>query len=425
MKKFILCTGLLFFCLNGFTQKNVPDPALASAARLLAAQITEKPRNLSELFDNNFFHNISLEKLSDILSGIYKSDGRVTAVHFERIDSAISAHFIFETENDFELPAALSINPDTGKISVLFFKTAYKKNLSIREFKEKLGRLDGKTGFSLRRFGVPSSALGDAERGIESSNENDYFAIGSAFKLYVLGALLEEGTEWEKIIYLKDEQKSLPSGRLQNWPDGAPLTVHTLAAMMISESDNTAADLLIDAVGRKTLEGDLQKLGHSNPALMRPFLKTSEIFRLKSDTESALNYFNPPLGDKYGFLSKLAARPLKAEDVKKSPFHVDKIEWLASPADLCRLMEYIHKKNDKQALDILAINTGLDIPPGKFLYAGYKGGAEPGVLNMTWLFKSKGNAWYCLSASWNNEKEDLDANKFFELMELALRANWE
>jgi len=102
-------------------------------------------------------------------------------------------------------------------------------------------------------------------------------------------------------------------------------------------------------------------------------------------------------------------------------------------------MEYIYKKDDKQALDILAmspppvglrltgggVNTGLDMETGNFFYAGYKGGSEPGVLNMTWLLKSKSNAWYCLSASWNNEKKNLDENKFFELVQSVLRAGWE
>jgi beta-lactamase class A len=195
--------------------------------------------------------------------------------------------------------------------------------------------------------------------------------------------------------------------------------------MMISEDDNTAADLLMETVGRKTLEGYLQKLGHSNPALMRPFLKTSEMSRLKSGTEDALKYLNLSVADKYKFLQELAEKPFKAEAVKTSPFGIGKIEWHATPADLCRLMEYIHKKNDAQALDMLAINTGLEIPDGRFSYAGYKGGSEPGLLSMTWLLKSKSNAWYCLSASWNNEKEDLDESKFYELIQPVLKTDWE
>lgn len=45
-------------------------------------------------------------------------------------------------------------------------------------------------------------------------------------------------------------EKSLPGGILQNWPKGAPLTLHTLAGLMISQSDNTAADTLLEILGR-------------------------------------------------------------------------------------------------------------------------------------------------------------------------------
>jgi len=85
-------------------------------------------------------------------------------------------------------------------------------------------------------------------------------------------------------------------------------------------------------------------------------------------------------------------------------------------------MDYFYKKDDKAALDILAVNPGLDIPRNKFLYAGYKGGSGPGVLNLTWLLKTSGSDWYCLTGSWNNEKDKLEEKKFFELMQAAVNA---
>jgi hypothetical protein len=70
----------------------------------------------------------------------------------------------------------------------------------------------------------------------------------------------------------------------------------------------------------------------------------------------------------------------------------------------------------------MAVNPGLDIPKGGFVYAGYKGGSEPGVLNMTWLFRTAGPDWYCLTGSWNNAKDTLDEKVFFELMQAAIYA---
>ena len=71
MKSFILCAGLFFLCVNGFAQKNEKAASLEAAARALSVQIAEQPQNLPELFDRSIFRYLSLEKLSDILAGIY------------------------------------------------------------------------------------------------------------------------------------------------------------------------------------------------------------------------------------------------------------------------------------------------------------------------------------------------------------------
>ena len=312
------------------------DAALTRKAEQLAVQIGEKPQ-VKELFDRSFFKYISLEKTGEILRQIYRTNGRVTAVKLDYSDSLYSAHFTFETEKNFAFPAALSISKDTGRLTGLFFKSPYQKNMSLDAVRRQLSALPGRTGFLALKLNEPARTL-------EALNENEYFAIGSTFKLYLLGTVLEEGYAWKKIFILKEGSKSLPSGRLQNWPDGSPLTVHTLATAMISESDNTASDTLADGLGRRTVEDALAALGHSKPELLKPFLKTADIFRLKSDTEASVKYLNAPLEEKYRLLDAIAHKPLNAADLKTAPFGIDKIEWPASPADLCRLMAYFTKK---------------------------------------------------------------------------------
>jgi len=389
---------------------------LVKTAEQLAAQIGEQPQ-VKELFDRSFFKYLSLEKTEEILRQLYRTNGRVTAVRLEYADSRYSAHFTFETDKNFALPAALSLSKDTGRITGLFFKSPYQKNLSLSAVKERLAALPGRAGFLAIKLNAPGMTL-------ETLNERAYFAVGSAFKLYLLGTVVEEGYSWKKVFTLGKDSKSLPSGRLQNWPDGSPLTIHTLATAMISESDNTASDTLADGLGRKTIEGALPALGHSNPELLKPFLKTSEMFRLKSDTEESVKYLNAPLEEKYKLLDALKRKPLSAAELKTGPFGIDKIEWPASPAGLCRLMEYFYKEKDSDgtALAIMAVNPGLDIPKNKFLYAGYKGGSEAGVLNMTWLLETAGGDWYCLTGSWNNEKDNLEEKQFFELMQAAINS---
>ena len=60
---------------------------------------------------------------------------------------------------------------------------------------------------------------------------------------------------------------SLPTGRLRTIPPGSPLALRTLAAFMITDSDNTATDALIEF---RSMQRHL------------PFLTTREYFHLKS-----------------------------------------------------------------------------------------------------------------------------------------------
>jgi hypothetical protein len=107
------------------------------------------------------------------------------------------------------------------------------------------------------------------------------------FKLFILAELDRQvragERRWSDVAPLS--RKSLPSGMLQDWPEGAPLTLHSLAALMISQSDNSASDTLLHLLGREKVEALLPALGLRNPAANRPFLSTLEAFALKGDDD--------------------------------------------------------------------------------------------------------------------------------------------
>ena len=69
-------------------------------------------------------------------------------------------------------------------------------------------------------------------------------AIGSAFKLYVLGALARAVADgdatWQERLAIRDAWKSLPSGAMRDEPAGSAFTLRHYAEQMISVSDNTA-----------------------------------------------------------------------------------------------------------------------------------------------------------------------------------------
>ena len=61
---------------------------------------------------------------------------------------------------------------------------------------------------------------------------------------------IEAGTlDWEQLVTIEAEHKSVPSGDLRYAPDGSEYTVRYLAERMMQKSDNTATDVL-DLPGR-------------------------------------------------------------------------------------------------------------------------------------------------------------------------------
>ena len=248
-------------------------------------------------------------------------------------------------------------------------------------------------------------------------------AIGSAFKLFILAELVRQvkagERRWSDVVPLGTP--SLPSGLLQDWPKGSPLTLHSLAALMISRSDNSAADTLLALLGRDKVEALLPAIGMKGPERDRPFLSTREAFALKLGDPARLAEWKSAdeAGRRtlLGRLEGVAASSLDLGRLDGRPIEIAAIEWFASPADLVRTLDWLRRSGDRTALDLLAINPGLgQALAGEFAYFGYKGGSEPGVLNMSFLMRNREGRWLAVSATWNNEAAALDEPRFAALM---------
>ncbi|MEO7178583.1 MAG: hypothetical protein ABIW83_07050, partial [Allosphingosinicella sp.] len=99
------------------------------------------------------------------------------------------------------------------------------------------------------------------------------------------------------------------------------------------------------------------------------------------------------------------------------PAEVATVEWFASPADLVRTLDWLRRDGDSTALALLAINPGLGPALARdFAYFGFKGGSEPGVLNLSFLLKTRSGRWLAVSATWNNEAAPVDEPRFIALM---------
>lgn len=246
-------------------------------------------------------------------------------------------------------------------------------------------------------------------------------AVGSTFKLYVLAALAEDikagRRKWTDVVPLSE--KSYPSGQMQNWPKGAPVTLHTLASMMISISDNTATDQLIAVLGDRILRL-MKDSGHSDPARNNPLLSTRELFVLKASEPGMVETWSAQ--DKIERQVTLASvnaldviTPVSLDQVNAAFAHGPKaldIEWFASPADLARLFAHMRKTAAPEAFAIMAINpSATDAIKANWRYIGYKGGSEPGMLNLTWLLTDAAGRDWALSLGWNNPEAVVDQGK--------------
>ncbi len=290
-------------------------------------------------------------------------------------------------------------------------------------FENAIGRLE-----SLGTLRLVAAEVIDGECvPLESVAGDEPMPIGSAFKLFVLGALadaIESGdVSWDDDIVIRDELKSIPTGILQDEPDGTVKSVREVAELMISISDNTAADLLVDLLGRERVEASLGDLGLVDPGLNIPFLTTRELAALKVGPSSGLRsqYVAADEAGKRAILdqiSDITVADLPIADFDE-PIDPDTLEWFASPDDMCRVLVNLWTGGDEQIREILTVNPGAAPKPGVWEDVAFKGGSEPGLVSANWLTTESSGRVFVLSGSVVNPDELIDELQVFLLLAAA------
>ena len=252
-----------------------------------------------------------------------------------------------------------------------------------------------------------------------SRNAEQPLALGSAFKLYVLAALAEDvkagRRQWSDVVPLTET--SYPSGRLQDWPKGAPVTLHTLASLMISISDNTATDQLIKVLGKARILKLMKDSGHADPGANDPFLTTKQLFVLKASDAQTLADWRSGDSAKQAIIEamQVAKEDPSLDQINAAfangPKALD-IEWFASPADIAKLFAYMRRTADPRVFAIMAISPSATAAiTANWRYIGFKGGSEPGVINLTWLLTDTAGRDWALTLGWNNPEAVVDEGK--------------
>lgn len=219
--------------------------------------------------------------------------------------------------------------------------------------------------------------------------------IGSGFKLYVLGALVDAveagDLAWDDDLTITAEVKSLPSGTLQEEPDGTTVTVQEAATVMMSISDNTATDLLIEAIGVEQVEAVYEDMGLQEPDGLTPLLTTKQLFQLGwgGDDQARTAWTGGDTDEQRAILGDLAPGvegidPAEVVD----PMWQEGIDYFATASELCSahvaLQERAQTPAGEPVRDILSANPGLPGAAEQFDYLAFKGGSAPGQLTLTW-----------------------------------------
>jgi beta-lactamase class A len=283
-----------------------------------------------------------------------------------------------------EAPVHIALDPQ-GRITGLLFQSATPTTGTLASSVEEIAALPGQTACLIATNG---EVLHDHNAAVP-------LAVGSAMKLPILQAVataVSEGRlQWDQVCALQDEDRSLPSGILQDWPSGSRLTLETLASLMISISDNTATDFLIRLATRPAVEAVAPSC--------RPFLTTREACILKAAAHADLRaeWLAADVDGRRALLARVAGfdRPA-VQDM--APGNAPEIEWFLTASELHRHLCATHE------LPAFRINPG-PVNRRHWRRVAFKGGSEASLLNLSVAVGDEDGHEHCVIATWNGVEE--------------------
>jgi len=278
---------------------------------------------------------------------------------------------------------------------------------------------------------------------VRGVNEDRRVYLASLHKLTVLRALSRKiragDAAWSEVVQVQRPLKSRGSGILKNWPDGAPVTIYTLATLMLAESDNAATDHLITRVSRGAIE-DAVRLGcfSSEPDPRNfPYLLMTELVSLRyrggdRRIEVLANYVGADQKKRMRILRDLRGTSMGKQPeriVSRPPVGADKIGWFASPREVCLTAVALARSSkwDPSQAEMAILRTGsnkIDLLPVAGDYVAAKAGLDWGHRSRFALVKSRSGKWHAVCLMLNGDERkvhSIDIDLLFEhIMYLAI-----
>ncbi len=391
-------------------QGAIADPALRAKADALVA-ILDGRGAYDAYFAASFREKVPTAQFAAIVAQLKATLGAPEKIESLTPTSAWSADLIVAYARG-TASVRLALDPAAPHLATgLLITGTGARDDSLAKVEAEFGALPGASGFGLY-------ALGEGKPAPVLEYHADVTApLGSAFKLWVLAELARQVTaderHWADVV--KIGPPSLPSGMLQTWPAESPLTLQTLATMMISISDNTATDTLLTTLGRVKVDAMATAAGGSVPVMT-----TREMFLLKGDPALTKAWAAGSVEARRSLLVdnavKISTAKLDASVFAGKPVAIDSVEWFASPAAMAGVLDRL-RTADATTRAILAVNAGLDPAiAARFRYVGFKGGGEPGVLTLNYLVQAKDGRWYAATGNWHRSDDAVNELRFVGLM---------
>jgi hypothetical protein len=368
------------------------DTALDAIDRYLGC---DSPPPVEDWFAASFLAQIPAPSLQRILTGMVEQMGPCTQHCIVERSSPHSAKVRWTFARGYTVEGSIGVaEPPAAKVLFLNFGLPTRREDSWGEIESDVGALPGRTSFEIRE-------LGEGRR-FASHQPSQKLCVGSTSKLVILSALLDEiaagRRSWEEILHLEERHRSAPSGILGDWPPGSPLTLHSAAVLLISLSDNSAADLLLETLGRDAVEGTLGSIGIGDHPSLHPFLSTREVFHLAlAAPDLRGRYLASGREERLGLLQGSSQEPLDLARLSTEVWD-EGMGWYLSASEVCSLLARLRDQVCTDPVSRGVLGSGRSkIASDRWPFVGYKGGSSPGRLCLAVLLRREDERWFAVS----------------------------
>lgn len=397
---------------------NVPAPVSAAAERLIP--VLAGSASPDEVFTAAFLGQVPAAQFNAISAQLRASHGMPQSV--DGITGGVEGggyvvRFAFERAI---ISMQMYVATD-GRVAGLLITGVAPRGDSMSAIGSEFAGLPGAVSWGVYRL------TNDGPVRVAGADDETPRAIASSFKLLVLGALDEEvragRRRWDEVAPLgPDVQGSVTN----DWPDGLPMTVHSLAVLMIEQSDNRTTDTLLHLIGRERIERFARARNALGGRYAYPLLSTIEVTALKAPAQADLRARWESGGEDERrrllrtYADRLTSSTADYGALGDGPQSIETVEWFASPRQMAGLLGWFVNHASPTARGILSINPGISpATAGRFAEVGYKGGSEPGVIAMNLMLRDSAGAWTIVTAAWNNPAAPVDDRRFVELVDRA------